>query len=120
MTWWPITWATSRSTSNEYGVPVPNLHRVVAGRLYRGGRPPLDAYAELAAATGTRTVVSLLRSEDAPLLEDRGAARAAGLTWSNVPMSDKATPTDEQIREVLAIIRAPACFASFVHCHGRH
>jgi len=84
--------------------------------LYRGAQPNNYGIKSLK-RLGIKTIVNLRMANDVWLAEE-AEARAAGITYTNVPMNGLSRPTNEQVTKVLSII---ATFPSpvFIHCqHG--
>jgi protein tyrosine/serine phosphatase len=57
-----------------------------------------------------------LRDDDGHALEEEAEARAAGLQYVNVPMSNFNRPADKTVEKVLAIINERENQPVFVHC----
>ena len=86
-------------------------------RFYRGGQPDQRDYKDLA-SLGITTVIDL--RED-PASYERQAVEAAGMHYTNIPMSDKTYPRSEQIDSFLKLVDNPKTGKFFVHCAGgRH
>ncbi len=92
---------------------IPNFHQVNAG-LYRGARPKNGGLKKLA-ALGIRTVIDLLPESDLGDAE-ADAAKAAGIRYINVPLSNIKRPALADVEKVLALINDPANQPVFVHC----
>jgi uncharacterized protein (TIGR01244 family) len=91
---------------------IANFDRV-NDALYRGAQPN-NLGVKALARLGIKTIVNLRMAKDVWPAEE-AEARAAGLLYTNVPMSGCGRPTEEQVAKVLAILRtAPA--PVFVHC----
>ena len=86
-------------------------------RFYRGARPDDKDFKALA-DLGVKTIIDLTdnsREHEQPLAE------AAGLRYINIPMTDKAYPSMEQVNQFLKVVDDPATGKFFVHCAGgRH
>jgi uncharacterized protein (TIGR01244 family) len=94
---------------------ITNFARV-NDRLFRGAQPDGDGMKSLA-RLGVKTIINLRMTNDVWSAEE-AAARAAGITYTNVPMSGISRPTDEQVEKVLSIIQTGP-HPVFVHCqHG--
>jgi len=88
----------------------------VNNRLYRGAQPNGDGIKSLA-RLGVKTIINLRMTNDVWSAEE-AEAQAAGITYTNVPMSGIGRPTDEQVTKVLSIIET-GLHPVFVHCqHG--
>jgi tyrosine-protein phosphatase SIW14 len=94
---------------------IANFDRV-HDHLYRGGQPT-DLGVQALAHLGIRTVINLRMSDDVWPAEEV-EVRAAGMVYTNVPMSGCGRPSEAQVAKVLRLIEtAPA--PVFVHCkHG--
>ena len=86
-------------------------------RFYRGSRPKLEDFKNLA-ALGIKTVIDLTdNSRD----REQPAVEAAGMRYVNIPIVDKAYPSMEQASEFLKVADDPATGKFYVHCAGgRH
>jgi protein tyrosine/serine phosphatase len=85
--------------------------------FYRGAQPKAGDFQSLA-ALGIKTVIDL---RDDPTSYEKAASEAAGMRYINIPMSDKAYPTEGEIKQFLSIANNPATGKFFVHCAGgRH
>jgi tyrosine-protein phosphatase SIW14 len=95
---------------------LPNFHRV-SEKLYRGAQPKAGGFRQLS-QLGIKTIVSLRADDDRSRIQEQ-EARAAGLSYFNVPFKRLGRPTDEQVDRVRALINAPENQPVFVHCqHG--
>lgn len=92
---------------------LPNFHQVNAG-LYRGAQPKESGLQELR-KLGIKTVINL-RDDDAREQNEEREAKAAGLNYFNLPLSNNGSPSDAQIEQALALINAPENQPVFVHC----
>jgi len=94
---------------------IPNYDRVNDG-LCRGAQPDALGMQSLQ-RLGVKTIVNLRKTNDVWAPEE-AQARAAGMTYTNVPMSGTRRPTDQQVAKVLSIIETfPG--PVFIHCkHG--
>ena len=91
---------------------IPNFDRV-NDRLYRGGQPDEQGVKSLL-RLGIKTIVNLRQEDDIWAAEATNVI-GAGLIYTNVPMSGRRRPTDEQVAKVLSIIETfPA--PVFIHC----
>ncbi len=94
---------------------ITNFDRVTP-KFYRGAQPN-DVGMDSLQLLGIKTVIDLrLPSEVWP--GEAARSRAAGILYTNIPMSGTDRPTDEQVALVLSLIDSyPA--PVFVHCrHG--
>ena len=86
-------------------------------RFYRGARPDDQDFKALA-DLGVKTIIDLT---DNSREHEQPTAEAAGLRYINIPMTDKAYPSVEQINQFLKVVDDPATGKFFVHCAGgRH
>ncbi|HSI88844.1 MAG TPA: sulfur transferase domain-containing protein [Pyrinomonadaceae bacterium] len=86
-------------------------------RLYRGGQPEQDDYADLA-ALGIDTVVDL---RDDPTEYSRTSAEAAGLKYVHIPMSGWQYPKERDVNSFLGVVNNPDSGKIYVHCKaGKH
>lgn len=116
---WLIQWAKSRSTENEFDVPVRNFGKVTDG-IYRGALPSDAGYRALVDKLAVTRVCSLIERD---VEHDRRLARACGIEeWLHLPFSDRAAPKPARVRHWLDFVRTgtPAQ-PVFIHCRGgRH
>lgn len=86
-------------------------------RFYRGAQPKEQDFRNLA-SLGIKTVIDL---RDDPTSYEKREVEAQGMRYVNIPMSDTAYPSDQQIAQFLKIANDPATGKFFVHClGGRH
>jgi len=86
-------------------------------RFYRGARPNDEDFKALA-DLGVKTIIDLT---DNSREHEQPAVEAAGLQYINIPMTDKAYPSMEQVNQFLKVVDDPATGKFFVHCAGgRH
>jgi len=93
---------------------LPNFHQVNE-HLYRGAQPRADGGIRKLSELGIKTVLNLRREGDNTRAEEQDA-RASGLKYYSIPMEGMSKPTDEQIKNALAIINTEANWPVFVHC----
>jgi protein tyrosine/serine phosphatase len=88
----------------------------VSDTLYRGAQPDTNGINNLK-KLGIKTIISL-RQPGTTWTAEAAAAQAAGLVYTNFPMSGMGKPKAEQVRMILATIDSlPG--PVFVHCaHG--
>lgn len=116
---WLIQWAKSRSTRNEFGVPIPNFGKVTDA-LYRGALPDAAGYRALADRLKVRRVCSIIEHQSA---EDARTALANGIAeWHHIAFSDRDAPEPESVRRWLDYVRSSETDGVvFTHCRGgRH
>lgn len=92
---------------------LPNFHKVNE-HLYRGGQPKVGGVKELS-ELGIKTIINL-RGADEQTLSEETEAKAAGLSYFNIPMPGLSRPTHEQISRVMAIIDTAENWPVFIHC----
>lgn len=86
-------------------------------RFFRGGQPKEQQYSQLA-ALGVTTIIDLRND---PKEYAKAAVEALGMTYINIPMSDKDYPETSQIEQFMKLIDDPATGKFYVHCAGgRH
>jgi len=93
------------------GKPLPNFTQVSQG-LYRSGQPTPEGVAKLR-ALGVKTILKL--NADEPAESDWAASD--GLDFETVLMSNRESPTYDQIDAALAIIDDKSKQPVLVHCH---
>jgi len=90
-----------------------NFHKV-SERLYRGAQPGKDGVKKLA-ELGIKTIIDLRCDGDrAP--SEKLAAEQAGLKYYNFGLSNFGRPSDDQVKQIFAIIDAPENGPVFLHC----
>ena len=90
---------------------------VVDGRIYRGEQPARKDYSALA-SIGVNTIIDL---RDDASSSSAKYAKAAGLTYINIPIDGHGTPTDAEAAEFLKVVNDPGNGVVYVHCAGgRH
>jgi protein tyrosine/serine phosphatase len=65
---------------------------------------------------GIKTVVNLRRIGEHMQGDEEKAVKADGMRYVSVPMRGMATPTNEDVSKVLALLGDPAAGPVFVHC----
>jgi tyrosine-protein phosphatase SIW14 len=90
----------------------PNFHQINS-RLYRSAQPSLEGVSALA-GSGIKTVINLRMGDDI-LPQEEETAKAAGMTYRNVPLSGWRRPTDAQVNAVLSLIESSTP-PVLVHC----
>jgi protein tyrosine/serine phosphatase len=86
-------------------------------RFYRGAQPKEEDYKSLA-ALGIKTVIDL---QAEPKGYEKRIVESLGMRYINIPMVDKAYPTDEWINTFLKTVDDPTTGKFYVHCAGgRH
>src|SRR5437868_13531897 len=85
--------------------------------FYRGAQPKKGDYAALK-ALGIQTVVDLRADSNS---SEKSEVEAQGMRYVNIPIEDKAYPTDENVAQLLKTINDPATGVFYAHCAGgRH
>jgi tyrosine-protein phosphatase SIW14 len=102
------------SAGQESSADLPNF-RKVNDTLYRGGQPEEGSFKRLS-EMGIKTVIDLRDSGERSRAEE-AKARAAGLRYFNLPLSNFKRPSDTKVAEVLSIINSPENQPVFVHCN---
>jgi protein tyrosine/serine phosphatase len=86
-------------------------------RFYRGAQPKENDYESLK-ALGITTVIDL---QAKPKDYEKQMVESLGMRYVNIPMVDKAYPTEEAVASFLKLTNDPATGKFFVHCAGgRH
>ncbi len=86
-------------------------------RFFRGAQPKENDYQQLA-ALGIKTVIDL---QDDPTAYEKQNVEALGMTYINIPMSDKDYPETAKIDQFLKLVDDPSTGKFYVHCAGgRH
>ncbi len=92
---------------------LPNFHQINEN-LYRGGQPSAEGIRRLA-ALGIKTIVNF-RDSGEKVRREKEHAEEHGLRFINLHLSNWFASRDEEIHEVLEIIRDPAHQPVFIHC----
>ncbi len=90
-----------------------NFHEV-NDKLYRGGQPKDDEFAELK-KLGIVTVIDI-RDNDDNALKEKAMVEKAGMRFINYPLGNWSRPDIQDIDKILAEIAVPANQPVFVHC----
>ena len=86
-------------------------------RFYRGAQPKERDYESLK-ALGINTVVDL---QAEPKDYEKQMVESLGMRYVNIPMVDKAYPTEEAVNAFLKLVDDPKTGKFYVHCAGgRH
>ncbi|WP_397541856.1 beta-lactamase hydrolase domain-containing protein [Roseovarius salis] len=105
-------------TQAAYGDTMPGVvtnYLRAAPYVGTGGAVSENGYA-IAKAVGFATVLSLNTAEEGTAKE-RERAEAAGLTYLNVPVSERA-PVADQVARITEIINDPANYPILMHCQS--
>ena len=104
--------------AGQRGVPAQNgigNFGQVSAHLYRGAQPAPATLTNLS-RLGVRLIIDL--REPDKMSAEGVAARAAGLTYTNIPLRGLGRPTDHQVKDILALIDSSPG-PVFIHCkHG--
>jgi tyrosine-protein phosphatase SIW14 len=82
--------------------------------VYRGAQPTPQGFGNLN-KLGIKLVVDLREPGDRSTLENK-IVSAAGMKYLSVPMSGLATPSNESVQKVLALLEDNSTGPVFVHC----
>ena len=108
--------AASVSGQRSAQLEIENFGKV-NDNYYRGGQPRAEHYAELK-RMGIKTVIDLRKDSKREAPE---WARAAGLTYINLPLKASKPATEEQTEVFLKLVNDPSNWPVYVHCKGgRH
>ncbi len=111
-----VSQAQEVSTQTSPATKIKNFGQMDE-RFYRGARPKLEEYKDLA-AMGIKTVIDL--TED-PKAEEKAAVEALGMKFVHIPMIAKKYPTEEATNMFLKVANDPATGKFYLHCAGgRH
>jgi uncharacterized protein (TIGR01244 family) len=105
--------AAAQERSEPRYAELPNFHQVNTG-LYRGAQPGEGGLQKLV-SLGIKTVINLRDDDEREQSEER-EAKAAGLRYFNIPLSNSSAPSDAQVERILALINAQENQPVFVHC----
>ena len=89
----------------------------VNDHVYRGAQPTEEGFQNLA-KLGIKTVVDLQAAGDERARDEAKWVKAAGMQYISVPMKGMATPRDEDVAKVLALLEDQTTGPVFVHCHA--
>ncbi len=105
------------SPSKEFpNIKISNFGQMDS-RFYRGAQPKKGRYDALK-ELGIHTVIDL---QDKPKDYERAEVEALGMKYVNIPMPDKAYPSDENVALFMKTVDDPETGVFFVHCGGgRH
>jgi tyrosine-protein phosphatase SIW14 len=99
------------------GIDIKNFGRV-SPNYYRGAEPNSGDYPRLA-ALGVKTVIDLRSHDRDP--QEKSLVENAGMTYVQLPMTTRETPSASKVQEFLRIVTDPANQPVYVHCvGGRH
>ena len=83
-------------------------------RVYRGGQPSEEGL-RLLARRGVKTIISL-RAENEEKERERQLCGQLSIRWVDLPVASWSAPSEEQVRQFLAIASDPSNQPVFVHC----
>ncbi len=106
---WSITDAQTVASSKD----LPNFYKVNEN-LYRGGQPTEAGINELK-KIGVKTVIDL-RDNDDRARKEESWAKAAGLRFVNIPLSNWFSPHNEDIKNILSEIDRKGDTPVYIHC----
>ena len=86
----------------------------VDDHVYRGAQPTPDGFSNLS-KLGIKVVVDLREPGDRSAYENK-IVTAAGMKYLSVPMYGMATPSNDSVRKVLALLEDNSAGPVFVHC----
>jgi protein tyrosine/serine phosphatase len=95
------------------GVRIDNFGRI-GDEYYRGAQPRGRDYADLA-TLGVKTVIDLTRDGRD---DEQGLVERAGMAFVRIPLTTSDRPSEEAVRQFLAIVNDPAKQPVYVHCQG--
>src|SRR6266487_3195594 len=104
-------------TKNDFSnIKIKNFGQM-DDRFYRGAQPKEQDYKALA-DLGVKTVIDL---RDDPESYEKRSVEALGMSYVNIPMSDKEYPRANQVQQFLNLVSIPKTGKFYVHCAGgRH
>lgn len=105
--------ASASAAQIPHHAELPNFYKV-SERLYRGGQPKTGGVKKLA-EMGIKTIINL-RGTDETTRAEEAEAKAAGLSYFNIPMPGLSRPTHEQISRVMEIVGDQESGPVFIHC----
>ncbi len=105
------------SPSKEFpGVKIKNFGQMDE-RFFRGAQPKKGQY-EALKDLGVQTIIDL---REKPKGYAKAEVEALGMRYVNIPIIDKAYPTEENIASFLKVLDDPETGVFFAHCKGgRH
>jgi protein tyrosine/serine phosphatase len=108
--------AQSAQTADFSNIKIKNFGQMDE-RFYRGAQPKKDDYQSLK-ALGINTVIDL---QAEPKDYEKQMVESLGMHYVNIPMVDKAYPTEEAVASFLKLANDPNTGKFYVHCAGgRH
>ena len=114
---WSAFLFTTAFSSALFAAPVVegvgNFQKV-DDHVYRGAQPTPQGFSNLN-KLGIKVVVDLREPGDRSAFENK-VVTAAGMKYISVPMYGMATPSNESVRKVLALLEDTSAGPVFVHC----
>ncbi len=114
---WAAFFITAAFSSALFAAPVVDgvgNFQKVNDHVYRGAQPTWEGFSNLN-KLGIKIVVDLREPGDRSALENK-IVTAAGMKYLSVPMYGMATPKNESVRKVLALLEDNSTGPVFVHC----
>lgn len=105
--------ASAGAAQVPHHAELPNFYKV-SEHLYRGGQPKAGGVKKLA-EMGIKTIINL-RGTDEMTRAEEAEAKAAGLSYFNIPMPGLSRPTHEQVSRVMEIMGRQENGPVFIHC----
>jgi protein tyrosine/serine phosphatase len=107
---------TAALSSALFAAPVEGVgnFQKVDDHVYRGAQPTPQGFGNLD-KLGIKLVVDLREPGDRSSLENK-IVTAAGMKYLSVPMYGMATPSNDSVRKVLALLEDNSAGPVFVHC----
>ncbi|MGI8639715.1 MAG: protein tyrosine phosphatase family protein [Pyrinomonadaceae bacterium] len=103
----------ARGQKNIENKGLKNFNQI-SENFYRGAQPTKEGVKELA-KMGVKTIINLRGESDLTRAEERWA-KAAGVKFINIPLSNWFEPKAAQVQKVLDLIDDPKNQPVFVHC----
>jgi len=98
-------------------IAIPNL-RLVSPGFYRGGRPKEGALLAMK-NFGVKTDLDL-ENKTSKIAAEAAVARELGIQFISKPMSSWEAPSDDDVRQILAILSDRSRYPLLIHCkHGQ-
>ena len=96
-----------------------NFAPVVDGEVYRSNQPTPERLAEYKAAYGIKTVINLRGAapDEDWYIREKQAAEALGITLVDMPLSSTRDLTDDELRQLVGILRS-AEKPILIHCRS--
>ncbi len=113
---WAAFFVTAAFSSALFAASVDGVgnFQKVDDHVYRGAQPTREGFSNLN-KLGIKVVVDLREPGDRSSLENK-IVTAAGMKYVSVPMYGMATPSNESVQKVLALLEDNSAGPVFVHC----